>query len=284
LAATLDATVEKSPSNSCHYFLRLSGGSLVQAELLCVEAVSLSVDLLAKVWPKGFTDFNSIEEMPKPPKPHHACHLLEGLCGDAHLYRYGCELNRRLMKEIDQGTDSLILCCACASIEGVLQVVKQAMEKRGAVNHGRSDPGQPQRLEPVCVDPEALGHEGSNEHRCMALEEAPQQHEIPVGGAESVDVECPQSVQTLPTQVKEVPERKARKWIQIDEEWIHASGDRGQHRKRVEDEDLTEEPRPLKVRKSNASNDDEDLPITEAVGQPLQDQSDDENLSLAALA
>lgn len=134
LAASSDATTKDSHMSSCYYFLRLSGDSLVQVELLCFSAVSAAVNLLAILWPQGFSDFQLIEDMPKPPTPCLTGRLSELLAKDAHLYKYGSEFNRRLMKEIDQGTDSLILCSACASLEGVLEVFRQGTEHQTAIN------------------------------------------------------------------------------------------------------------------------------------------------------
>jgi len=140
----LDASaVLASSSDSCRYMLRLSGGSLAQVDLECFIAITASVDLLAIVWPSGFLDFDNIADMPKPPVPHRAGRLQAALCEDSHLQRYGEELNRRLLEEIDQRRDSLILCCAFASIEAVLEVVKHEMDERLLGSYGASESHTP---------------------------------------------------------------------------------------------------------------------------------------------
>jgi hypothetical protein len=139
LAASLDVKGSLRHPSLCSYFLHLSGNSMVEVEVHCFTAVSLSVELLAVVWPNGFSDFDVIQDMPKPPRPNSDGRLYAAVCDDTNLCRCGIEFNRRLMKELDQGTDSLILCCAYATVDAVLDAVKQVAGVRTAHENSTSN-------------------------------------------------------------------------------------------------------------------------------------------------
>merc|ERR1712100_792714 len=72
--------------------------------------------------PEGFSNFESIEEMPQLPTPHHTGRLRATLIKDVHIFKQGHSLNRLLLKEISSGTDNLLMCCACVCIEAMLEV------------------------------------------------------------------------------------------------------------------------------------------------------------------
>jgi len=293
LAASLGAKVNESTSVPCHYFLRLSGDVFVQVEPLCHTIVSTSVDLLALLWPQGFADFVRIEDMPKPPRPSVAGGLHYAFRKDAHLSTCGGELNRRLLQAIDQGKDSLALCCACTSVDAMIQAVKQdamiqAIEEQQCISgehvSEHSDQPSPQNVETVDQDADAST-------------ELPEiQHEPP-----------PQIAADFSP-----PPRPARRWQSAsDGTWSQQNEERSDPadalvqttrsneeqsvhedvsmatmpRKQEEGSDPAEHHTLVQATRSNEEqSDDEDLPLCQAVRWPLQeDPSDEENQSLASL-
>lgn len=278
VAASLECDHDHLQQSSTYYFARLSGGTVVRVEQLCLSSITASVALLGHVWPQGFADFESVQDMPKPPKPQSGGRLFQALCEDCHLYKYGVAFHRQLLKEVEKETNSLILACASTTIESVIELVKQwcLQEEpvRAESNNGlhrsavlSGDPSRtavslvqlpaPQRAERPVQESADL-EETSKLATAASLAKDTTTAKKPAIAAASADVHAPQGEEA------KAPRVKAQKDV---------SPTSGNQRKRKEAIDVEVDERPFKVCRvvdDDDSCEEDDLPL-QAIGHSQED-------------